>query len=171
LDELALFATLARRIWLRRNEVIHGGVFTPPSIIIQQTTNTIQEYAMAQVQMQGYVIICPRETTAAICWKAPEQGWCKGNWYAAVDSESGRLGLSAVIRDIAGNVMAARCKMRRGYLSPVAAKAKAALLTVQLCREIGFSMVHLEGDAKGVVDAVNLGEVDKSFVGSLDRRH
>jgi hypothetical protein len=84
-----------------------------------------------------------------------------------VDREFGRLGLSAVIRDIARNVVAARCEMRWGYLSPAAAEAKVALLTVQLCCEMGFSMVHLEGDAKGVVDAVNLGEADKSWLGHL----
>jgi hypothetical protein len=47
-DELVQFVGLARRIWLRRNEVVHGGVFSHPRTILQQTTNSIQEYAMAQ---------------------------------------------------------------------------------------------------------------------------
>jgi hypothetical protein len=119
------------------------------------------------VQVQGDVIIGQGETTGANCWKALEQGWCKGNWDAAVDRESGRLGLSVVIWDTVGNVLVARCKMRRVYLSQATAEAKAALLTVQLCCEMGFSMVHLEGDAKGVVDMVNLGEADKSWLGHL----
>ena len=167
LDDFVFFVTLARRIWLRRNEVNHGGVFTSPSLIIQQTTTAIQEYAMVQGPAQEDVLICPRETNAAICWNAPEQGWCKANWDVAVDIESGRMGLSAVIRDTAGNVVAAQCEMQRGYLSPVAAKAKAALVTVQLCRELGVSMVHFEGDAKVVVDAVNSAEADGSWLGHL----
>jgi hypothetical protein len=32
---------------------------------------------------------------------------------------------------------------------------------------MGFSMVHLEGDAKEVVDMVNLGKADESWLGHL----
>lgn len=54
-----------------------------------------------------------------------------------------------------------------GYLAPAAAEAQAALLAIQLCRELGFIKVHLEGDAKGVVDAVNSGNVDTSWLGHV----
>jgi ribonuclease HI len=43
----------------------------------------------------------------------------------------------------------------------VAVEAMAVLLAIQLCRELGFLRVHLEGDAKGVIDAVNYVDVDK----------
>jgi hypothetical protein len=36
-EEMRLFAGLARRIWLRRNESIHGGLFSSPKEIFFQT--------------------------------------------------------------------------------------------------------------------------------------
>jgi hypothetical protein len=91
---------------------------------MQQTTKAIQEYALAQET--GDVNAHTSGETVVNCWQAPEQGWCKGNLDAAVDEGTGRLGLSAVSWDSAGNVVAARCEMRLGYLSLVAAEAKAA---------------------------------------------
>jgi ribonuclease HI len=51
--------------------------------------------------------------------------------------------------------------IRSSCLAPVAAEAMAVLLAIQLCRELGFLRVHLEGDAKGVIDTVNYVDVDK----------
>jgi ribonuclease HI len=165
LEELIQFATLARRMWLRRNEVVHGGALTHPHIVMQQTMKAIQEYALAQEKVEE---IAPLSGGQVVnCWLAPEQGWCKGNWDAAVDGRTGHMGLGAVIRDSTGTVLAARCEIRRGILSPVAAEAKVALLTVRLCRELGLRKIHLEGDAKTVVDAVNSNEEDRSWVGHL----
>jgi ribonuclease HI len=49
----------------------------------------------------------------------------------------------------------------------VAAEAMAVLLAIQLCRELGFLRVHLEGDAKGVIDAINYVDVDKCWMGHV----
>jgi hypothetical protein len=43
-----LFVGIARRIWMRRNEVLHGGSFTHPSVIIQQVQKAIEEFQQAQ---------------------------------------------------------------------------------------------------------------------------
>jgi ribonuclease HI len=89
-----------------------------------------------------------------------ELGCCSGR-------KDWQMGLGAMIRDSTRTMLAARCEIRRGILSPVAAEAKAALLTVRLCCELGFRKIHLEGDAKIVVDAVNSNEEDRSWVGHL----
>jgi hypothetical protein len=34
--EVELFAIIARRIWLRRNDVVHGGCFTHPSQVLPE---------------------------------------------------------------------------------------------------------------------------------------
>ena len=54
-----------------------------------------------------------------------------------------------------------------GCLAPAAAEAQAVLLAIQLCCEIGFLRVHLEGDTKIVVDAVNSVDVGKSWLGHV----
>ena len=77
-------------------------------------------------------------------------------------SNSGQMGLGVVVRDSFGNLLAARCETRLGCLALAVAEVKAVLLAIQFCRKMGFLRVHLEGDAKIVVDAVNSVDVDKS---------
>jgi hypothetical protein len=46
-DELQLFGSIARRIWFRRNEVVHGGSFIYPTILIQQANDVVLEFSAA----------------------------------------------------------------------------------------------------------------------------
>ena len=46
-DELRLFVSLPRRVWFRRNEVVHGGPFTHPTVLVQQATHAILEFSAA----------------------------------------------------------------------------------------------------------------------------
>jgi hypothetical protein len=46
-EELRLFVRIARRVWFRRNEVVHGGSFTHPTILVQQATNVVLEFSAA----------------------------------------------------------------------------------------------------------------------------
>ena len=48
-EDIALFVGIARRIWLRRNEVLHGGKFLHPSELILQTRKAITEFQQAHV--------------------------------------------------------------------------------------------------------------------------
>ncbi|XP_059431317.1 uncharacterized protein LOC132164745 [Corylus avellana] len=77
------------------------------------------------------------------------------------------MGLAVVLRDSEGNMLAARCEMRRGCLPPAAAEAQALLLAISLCREMGLERVQLEGDAKTVIDAVSSTEIDYSWMGHI----
>jgi hypothetical protein len=71
-------------------------------------------------------------------WVAPAQGWLKANWDAAVDSTKGRMGYGVVVRDHHGHVRAARCVPHTSLLSLAAVEARAALVAVLLCQEMGF---------------------------------
>jgi ribonuclease HI len=77
------------------------------------------------------------------------------------------MGLGIMVWDSSGNLLAARCDIRLGCLALAAAEAKAAMLAIQLCHEMGFLGVHLEGDAKFVVNAINSVDVDKSWLGHV----
>lgn len=52
-EELQQFVGIARRIWLRRNEVVHGGGFTHPSVILQQSLRAIAEFNAVHEQKDG----------------------------------------------------------------------------------------------------------------------
>jgi ribonuclease HI len=100
-------------------------------------------------------------------WTAPNSGWFKANWDAALESKSGRMGYGVVIRDQNGQVRAAQSYFQQGFLSPAAAEARAAIMAVTLCKEVGFPKIHLEGDAKGVIEAVMSGTLTCSGLGPL----
>ena len=53
-DKTIQFVGLASRIWLRRNEVLHGGTFTHPCELVLQTIRVVEEYK--QVQLDGMSI-------------------------------------------------------------------------------------------------------------------
>jgi hypothetical protein len=48
-EETVQVVGLVRRIWLRRNEALHGGVFTHPRELVQQTLRAVEEYKQVQI--------------------------------------------------------------------------------------------------------------------------
>jgi hypothetical protein len=70
--------------------------------------------------------------------------------------------MGVVVRDVAGEVVAARCNLARGLLAPCAAEAWAGLQAIRLENELNLTHIELEGDAKTVVDAINSVEKDGS---------
>ena len=54
-----------------------------------------------------------------------------------------------------------------GKFSQAAAEAMAAMVAMELCRELGLIHVYLERDAKTIIDAVNCEEEDWSRTGHL----
>ncbi|XP_059431505.1 uncharacterized protein LOC132165008 [Corylus avellana] len=159
-EVLCQFVGLARRIWLRRNELVHGGLFSHPKLLMEKTELAIQEFNLAQARGEQSMPLSVEP--AGVRWSAPLQGWVKANWDAALDRKSGWMGLGVVIRDSQGNMVAARCEVQKGSLVPAAAEAQAFLLAVQLCRELGLEHVHFEGDAKAVIDSVISEQADYS---------
>ena len=79
----------------------------------------------------------------------------------------GRLGLGVVFRDSQGTMLAATCVTRDGYLAPATVEVMAILLAIRSCHELNLSQVHFEGDAKSVIDAMNLEEVDCGWMGHI----
>jgi hypothetical protein len=46
--EISSFVGIARRIWFRRNEVIHGGCFLHPTVLLQQVTESMKDFVEAR---------------------------------------------------------------------------------------------------------------------------
>jgi ribonuclease HI len=151
-EETVQFMGLARHIWLRRNEVLYGGVFTHPRELMIQTIRAGEEYK--QAQQAGDAFPAVERVPVDSRWKAPAYGWVKANWDAALDSKTGRMGFGVIARDHNGEVKVMRSRLSRGFLSPFAAEAQAVLVAIQTCAEMGFSKVYMEGDAKVVIEAV-----------------
>jgi hypothetical protein len=90
MEEGRQFAGFVRRIWLRRNEFIHGGSLSHPIEIVTRTKEAMEEFQTSNVG-----IAMSREMKATETWTAP--GWYKANWDAAIDRVKGWMGLGVIL--------------------------------------------------------------------------
>jgi hypothetical protein len=65
------------------------------------------------------------------------------------------MGIGIVVRDEKGSMLVAASKSRQGNSEPVTGEVLASFHVASICKEMGFSKVWLEGDAKIIVDALN----------------
>ncbi|XP_059451232.1 uncharacterized protein LOC132182040 [Corylus avellana] len=165
LEEMVQFAGLARRIWLRRNKVVFGGPMISPQTLVLRTTQAIDDFQSVMAQRETSL---PTPTESLPCsWTLPPPEWVKANWDASLETQRGIMGCAVVIRDHRGQLIVAKCFSRKGCPSPLTAEALAALMAVQLSKERGFQPVHLEGDAKSVVNAITCAGADRSRLGHV----
>ena len=67
--EFALFAGVAWRIWLRRNELLHGGTFLHLNVILKNSARAVEELSTLDNKM--FLPTNPLEDRAVVRWKAP----------------------------------------------------------------------------------------------------
>jgi ribonuclease HI len=165
LEDIDQFAGIARRIWLRRNRVVHEGTFSHPNSLVQQARQASEDFQLAQ---------CTRESQQPSPgdprlqrWNAPLGGWIKLNTNASVNKDNGWMGYGAVARDERGAVMAAQCRTVKGNLDATLAEAGALLMAIKLCQRMGFHTVHFEGDSQIVVEGINSLNIDWSSKGLM----
>lgn len=130
------FVGIARQIWLRRNELIHGGPFLHPNIIAQQAIRATEDMQALEDDLKSKNAIL--EVTAATTWKASPFGFLKANWDASVDRKRRRVGLGVVIQDHCGKMWVSKCMTRDGILDPMSAEAMVAIVAAQFCKELGM---------------------------------
>jgi hypothetical protein len=144
--EFAFFAGIAWRIWLRRNELLHGGTFLHPNIILKHSAWVVEE----QLTLEEKLILPtePLEDRATVRWKAPPLGFLKVNWDANNDSKRGRMGVGVIVQDHPGRMWASKCMVREGFLDPMSAEAMGATMVAHFCRDLGMERIQLEGTPK-----------------------
>jgi hypothetical protein len=49
-EELRLFVGIAWRVWFRRNEIVHGGSFTHPNVLVQQARDALVDFSATNVR-------------------------------------------------------------------------------------------------------------------------
>jgi ribonuclease HI len=164
-EDTAQFAGIARRIWLRRNRVVHEGIFSHPNSLVQQARQATEDFHLALGLKEHQQ---PSLGTPSLqLWHAPLGGWIKVNTDASVDKKKGWLGYGAVARDEKGVVMAAQCRTIKGNLEVTLAEAGALLMAIQLCQRLGFHTVLFESDSQIVVEGINCKNIDWSSKGLM----
>lgn len=143
---------VAKRIWIRRNEVVHSGCFTHPNVVAMQAKEQLQDFRTLN-EAQQEVIRQPLSSLAR--WEAPPPELFKVNWNVAFSQGDKQMGVGVIIRDSKGEVIAALSQPVMATYDPVSAESMATLRAVEFCKELGIHDFILEGDSLLVVKAIS----------------
>jgi hypothetical protein len=96
-EEVDFNVEMARRIWFRRNSVVHGGDFLHPNDVLSSAIMAIGDYKGA---LESDISLRESEGTSLssriLNWCPPPIGYFKANWDAAINSKKGILGFGCV---------------------------------------------------------------------------
>jgi ribonuclease HI len=162
-EEIKQFVGIARRLWMRRNEVVHGGHMMHPNDLVRRMKTAMVEFVEATDSGEMHIAHAPEENIGRnIKWQPPDTVWVKANWDASLAKDKGWMGLGVVVWDEWGRIITAQRKTERGLLEPTMTEARAALMAIRFCKNTGMDRVIFEGDAQVVINAVHSGELDGS---------
>ena len=100
-------------------------------------------------------------------WSTSPVGLFKVNWDVAISKQNQRMGVGVIIRDERGKVNAALSQTVCTVYDPTTAEIMAALTAVELCRDMGFFDILLEGDSLMAVKAIKLQQEINASYGHL----
>lgn len=102
-DKVEQFGMIAKNIWKRRNDVLHGGSFTHPNAIVRNASELEYLYRHANAPRPNEGTLIQRESI----WKKPPRGCYKVNWDVAIEAQKKQMGVGVIILDEQGRVAAA----------------------------------------------------------------
>jgi len=161
LKEFELPAKVARRLWFRRNSVVHGGDILHSNALIIAASSYIEDYCTTmKLEEEEKAVEGDREGIVgpihhvSVYWKPPSFGYYKVNWDASLNHAHGKLGIGIIVRDTNGNIFAASSSSILANVEPVVAESMAALHAIEFCCGRGLIKIILEGDSLQVVSAI-----------------
>ncbi|XP_041001565.1 uncharacterized protein LOC121247256 [Juglans microcarpa x Juglans regia] len=94
-DELEEAAMVARHIWTRRNEFVHGKEFRHPNSVLRRAREDLQLFRRTK---QTQLTNSESHTVSINTWKKPLDGNYKLNWEEAIDDARGKISVGAILR-------------------------------------------------------------------------
>ncbi|XP_042988658.1 uncharacterized protein LOC122316191 [Carya illinoinensis] len=158
-------AVLCYHLWGRRNAYIFQDQFKSLETI---TAMAQAEIAMLrEINLQSSSRLEERTTTTTLnqSWQPLEWPLFKVNFDAAYDKNSNRMGLGIAMRDSEGSLQACLIASKEQFFSAAQAERAALQSAMDMCIEMGMNQVIFEGDAKAVIDAINLKKEDNYWYG------
>ncbi|XP_042979954.1 uncharacterized protein LOC122310138 [Carya illinoinensis] len=165
-DELEEIATTMRRIWLRMNLFIFEQKFYSPRELVLKTNEGLEDFISTHILLKENR---PGGMRSRLCrrWKKSGTNEVIANWDATLDTKNRTMGMRIVIRDANGEVLASVCSKRPNVVHPTLAECLALWKAIEVCKDLAFSKVILEGDAEAVIKKVNNVEEDLSWMGHI----
>jgi hypothetical protein len=134
--EVELFAVIARKIWLRRNQVVHGGSFSHPNQVLREAMSILEEFRLSNANCNMPQPSSP--PTLVEKWRPPPMNFVKINWDAAVDISKKIIGMGIIARDEKGRFLAAISKKQKITVEPVVAETIATINAIIFCQELNY---------------------------------
>lgn len=88
-------------------------------------------------------------------WTALLAPWVKVNWDADIYTKNQKMGLGVVVRDHMGVFLAGLSTSAGFAFQPIIVEFLALWRAMELCHELGFDKVQLDGDVKTLINAIN----------------
>lgn len=147
-EELEIFLVQSWLIWHRRNTLLYGGSMQHPMQLNKRATDYLKEYRDAQT-----LLVASSASPGFLQnWKPPPGQLYKLNFDAAnFDTGSG---VGAVIRNAAGEVMAALSSRGEVVSDSEEAEVLACRKALEFAIDAGFSELMVEGDNSVVMSSV-----------------
>ena len=150
LGQLEQVITVCWGIWKNRNELRMGGKGKAGRTMVRNAIHLVEEFRAAN---EGK-IEHPGETIPPVFWKPPSQGFYKVNLDGAVFSKTKQAGAGVIIKDEAGEVIAALSKKWKWPLGAIEAEAKAMEAGVEFAKDVGIREAEFESDSLLVCNAL-----------------
>ena len=158
---MEVFVMTTWLIWLRRNKLRTNEATQPCSKIAQSASSLLAEF------QQGKHGRITKKQVGLVRWQPPAENSIKANFDGAVFGEKQEAGINVVIRDNEGQVLAALSEKVRLPATVEVLEMLGAQKAATFARELGFSQVCFEGDAKLVVKCLQSGSVSNALIGHL----
>ena len=142
--------TLCWGIWKYRNERRHGGVRRNGLAVVRSSLRLLDKFQVANENPQSLRTAHTQEAK----WCPPQPGSYKVNVDGAVFTKRKQVGIGVVIRDSAGEVVAALSQKLARPLGELEIEAKAMEVAVQFALDVGVRDVTFEGDSLSICNAL-----------------
>lgn len=96
-----------------------------------------------------------RSSKTTTKWTTPAYSRVKTNWDATINSQSQKMGIEILISGNRGDILAYLSSSRSFNSQHLVAKFWALRKTIELCLEMGFNRVQLEGDVQVLIYTIN----------------
>ncbi|KAF5444816.1 hypothetical protein F2P56_033916 [Juglans regia] len=123
-SDLEGMVLIFRKVWQRRNNWIFKSSFQSPTEVIDAAMTNREEYILAK-GANRYEISGSPPMNRSFMWQAPTQFSYKVNWDAGFEESTLKMGTGIIIRNCAGDVIAALCMPGKAIKDVVVAEANA----------------------------------------------
>lgn len=118
IEEVELLVVVARKIWFRRNAVVHREDFIHPNHVFREAVDSLDEFR--EVNSKEDEGAEDKQEVVQLKWKNPPTGMIKANWDVAMDKIKGSIGFGNIVRDFEGFVLATQMtEHNKKYISRV----------------------------------------------------